>query len=112
MALACGAGGSSRTVYAQVTASVEAGISDVLYDGFLASAAASISPTLRWEHPRGRGFLSARGTYLRFESGNQSLDGSATGSWFTPSRDIGAVKSAWPLAPAITRPLRASTTDS
>ena len=84
MALACGAGGSSRTVYAQVTASVEAGISDVLYDGFLASAAASISPTLRWEHPRGRGFLSARGTYLRFESGNQSLDGSATGSWFTP----------------------------
>ncbi len=84
IALACGAGASSGTVYAQVTANVEAGFSEVQYDGFLASAAASISPTLRWEHPRGRGFLSARGTYLRFESGNHSLDGSATGSWFTP----------------------------
>ena len=69
---------------AQVTANVEAGISAVQYDGFLTSGAASISPTVRWEHPRGRGFLSARGTYLRFESGNRSLDGSATGSWFTP----------------------------
>jgi hypothetical protein len=71
-------------VCAQVTANVEAGISDVQYDGFLASAAASISPTMRWEHPRGRGFLSARGTYLRFESGRRSLDGSANASWFTP----------------------------
>jgi hypothetical protein len=69
---------------AQVTANVEAGISDVQYDGFLASAAASISPAIRWEHPRGRGFLSARGTYLRFESGRRSLDGSANASWFTP----------------------------
>ena len=86
IAFACGAGtgASSRTVCAQATASIEAGVSDVRYDGFLASAAASISPTLRWEHPRGRGFLSARGTYLRFESGNRSLDGSAAGSWFTP----------------------------
>ena len=28
--------------------------------------------------------LSARGTYLRFESGRHSLDGSANGSWFRP----------------------------
>jgi len=39
---------------------------------------------VQWQHPRGRGFLSARGTYLQFESGNRSLDGSANGSWFTP----------------------------
>jgi hypothetical protein len=73
-----------QVLCAQVTANVEAGISDVQYDGFLASAAASISPALGWEHPRGRGFVSARGTYLRFESGRRSLDGSANASWFTP----------------------------
>ncbi len=78
------AGAGIDTVCAQVAASVEAGISDVQYDGFLASGAASISPTMRWEHPRGRGFLTARGTYLRFESGRRSLDASANASWFTP----------------------------
>lgn len=80
--LACGV--NLHVLCAQVTATVEAGISDVQYDGFLASAAASLSPAMRWEHPRGRGFLSARGTYLRFESGRRSLDGSANASWFTP----------------------------
>jgi hypothetical protein len=80
--LACGV--SVHPLCAQVTANVEAGISDVQYDGFLASAAASISPAMRWEHPQGRGFVSARGTYLRFESGRRSLDGSANASWFTP----------------------------
>jgi len=68
----------------QVTANVEAGITDLQYDGFLASGAASISPTMRWQHPGGRGFLSARGTYLQFQSGRRSLDGSANASWFTP----------------------------
>jgi hypothetical protein len=82
--LACGAEARVHTVIAQVTANVEAGISDVLYDGFLASGAASISPTIRWEHPGGRGFISARATYLQFQSGRHSLDGSANGSWFTP----------------------------
>lgn len=80
--LVCGV--SVHAVCAQVTANVEAGISDVQYDGFLASGAASISPTMRWEHPRGRGFFSARGTYLQFQSGRRSLDGSANGSWFMP----------------------------
>ena len=54
------------------------------YDGFLLSGAASIAPSIRWDHPRGRAFVSARGTYLRFESGNRSLDASLRGSWFTP----------------------------
>jgi hypothetical protein len=82
--LACGVGVSVHPSCAQVTANVEAGVSDIQYDGFLASAAASISPSMRWEHPRGRGFVSARGTYLRFESGRRSLDGSANASWFAP----------------------------
>lgn len=81
---ACGAETGVHPLAAQVAASVEAGISDVRYDGFLASAAGSISPTIRWEHARGRGLVSARGTYLRFESGRHSLDGSANGAWFTP----------------------------
>src|SRR6266702_3094277 len=82
IALACAVEASVHSVAAQVVANVEAGLSDVRYDGFLASAAASISPTIRWEQPQSRAFVSARGTYLRFESGRHSLDGSATGSWF------------------------------
>src|SRR6266480_3775735 len=82
IALACGVEASVHQGVAQIAANVEAGISEVRYDGFLGSAAASISPTIWWEHPRGRGLVSARGTYLRFESGRHSLDGSAHGSWF------------------------------
>ncbi len=74
----------AHTAAAQIAAHVEAGFSDVKYDGFLASGAVSFAPTMRWEHPRGRGFISARGTYLRFESGRHSLDASANGSWFVP----------------------------
>ena len=73
-----------HSVAAQVAAHIEAGFSEVKYDGFLASGAASFAPNIRWEHPRGRGFISARGTYLRFESGRHSLDASANGSWFVP----------------------------
>ena len=80
--LACGAG--AQAVIAQVTPTLDAGISAVKYDGFLLSGAASVTPSIRWDHPRGRGVVSARGTYLRFESGNRSLDFSIRGSWFTP----------------------------
>lgn len=82
--LACGAAAPIHRLSAQVTANIEAGISDVKYEGFLASVAGSISPSMRWEHPRGRGFVSARATYLQFQSGRHSLDGSINGSWFTP----------------------------
>ena len=68
----------------QVTPTLDAGVSAVKYDGFLLSGAASVTPSVRWDHPRGRGFVSARGTYLRFESGRRSLDFSMRGSWFTP----------------------------
>jgi len=82
--LACGGEAQVHALAAQVAAHIEAGFSEVKYDGFLLSGALALSPTMRWEHPRGRGFVSARGTYLHFESGRHSLDASATGSWFTP----------------------------
>lgn len=63
---------------------LDAGVSYVEYDGFLPSGAFSVAPSVRWDHPRGRGFVSARGTYLRFESGNRSVDFSTRGSWFMP----------------------------
>lgn len=80
--LACGAIVTAAS--GQITPGLDAGIAAVKYDGFLLSGAASIAPSVRWDHPRGRGFVSARGTYLRFESGNRSLDASLRGSWFTP----------------------------
>lgn len=78
----CGAG--VPAVHSQVSATFDAGIAAVKYDGFLGSGAASLTPSVRWDHPRGHGYVSARGTYLRFESGNRSIDISASGSWFTP----------------------------
>jgi hypothetical protein len=80
IALACVAG--VHAIHAQVTPTLDAGISAVKYDGFLLSGAASLTPSVRWEHPRGRGLINARGTYLRFESGNRSLDVFVNGSWF------------------------------
>ena len=64
---------------AQTTGAIDVGVSSVRYDGFLPSAAASVSPALRWEQPSGT--LTARGTYLRFESGHRSLQGLVAGSF-------------------------------
>ena len=70
---------SAPAVLAQTTATIDVGVSSVRYDGFLPSAAASVSPALRWEQPSGT--LTARGTYLRFESGHRSLQGLVAGSF-------------------------------
>lgn len=78
---ACVATGRPCTLTAQVAASVDIGVSDVRYDGFLPSAAASVSPMFRIE--RGRLYVMARGTLLRFESGNLSLQANASGSLFS-----------------------------
>src|SRR2546423_13749133 len=67
-----------RAPAAQATGTVDVGLSSVRYDGFLPSAAASVSPAVRWEQPTGT--LTARGTYLRFESGHRSLQGLLAGS--------------------------------
>ena len=78
---ACATAAGPGTLDAQVGASVDIGVSDVRYDGFLPSAAASISPMFRLERPRL--YINARGTALRFESGNLSLQGNASGSVFS-----------------------------
>jgi len=74
---------TARTPAAQTTGTLDVGISTVRYDGFLPSGAASVTPGVRWERPSGT--LTARGTYLRFESGHRSLQGSVAGSFFTPT---------------------------
>src|SRR6184192_142641 len=67
---------------AQITGTVDIGVSTVRYDGFLPSGAAAVTPALRWDRPAGT--LTASGTYLRFESGHRSLQGLLAGSFLTP----------------------------
>ena len=71
----------ARLAYPQVRATIDVGASAVRYDGFLASGAAALTPAFTWDGARGA--LTLRGTYLRFESGNRSLQGSVRGSIFT-----------------------------
>lgn len=73
----------ARSAYPQVRATIDVGASAVRYDGFLASGAAALTPAFTWDGARGA--LTLRGTYLRFESGNRSLQGSVRGSVFTGS---------------------------
>lgn len=72
----------ARTPAAQTTGTVDLGVSTVRYDGFLPSGAASLTPTLTWGRPGAA--VTARGTYLRFESGRRSLQGLIAASLFTP----------------------------
>lgn len=65
-------------VAAQAEATVDLGVMNVRYDGFLPSSGASISPELRLE--RSRLLASARGTYLQFESGRHSVQANLAGS--------------------------------
>jgi len=58
---------------AQLTATLDAGLSRVEYDGFLPSGAVSFTPTLAFT--RRAVTLTGRGTVLVFESGNHNLQG-------------------------------------
>ena len=73
-----------RAPAAQTTGTVDLGVSSVRYDGFLRSGAGSVTPALTWERPGAA--ITARGTYLRFESGRRSLQGLIAASLFTPPR--------------------------
>ena len=73
--------GAGRPLAAQAFISVDGGFARVTYDGFLPSGSASASTSLRFEH--GPATLSARGTVLRFESGNRNLSGMVGGNIFT-----------------------------
>jgi hypothetical protein len=53
----------------------------VRYDGFRPSGAGSLAPALSWERPGAA--VTARGSYLRFESGRRSLQGLIAASLFT-----------------------------
>lgn len=79
LALAAGPAG------AQFRASLDAGVSHVEYDEFLPSSAFSLSPSLRLAGDRAA--LAARGTWLRFESGNHNLQGLVSGSFALPADD-------------------------
>jgi hypothetical protein len=68
---------------ARISATLDATAALVHYDGFLASGAASMTPALELDGPLYS--LVARGTYLVFQSGNQSLQGLVAGSVFTPA---------------------------
>ena len=70
-----------RAAAAQTTGTVDVGVSTVRYDGFLPSGAGSVTPALTWKRPGAA--LTARGSYLRFESGRRSLQGLIAASLFT-----------------------------
>jgi hypothetical protein len=74
--------GAAPGALAQASASLEAGVSHVDYDGFLPSGAASVTPSLRLE--RAWAALTARGTGLVFESGNTSVQGAVAASLYAP----------------------------
>jgi hypothetical protein len=74
---------ASGPAWAQARATLDAGFSHVEYDRFLPSAAFSLSPAVRIAGDRAA--FAARGTWLRFESGNSSLQGLLAGSLLLPS---------------------------
>ncbi len=67
----------------QVNVSVDAGAASVTYDDFLASAVASVTPTVRVE--TARTLLLARSSFSRFESGNRAVQTSVAGSIVSPA---------------------------
>lgn len=73
----------SGSAVAQGAATVGAAVSAIRYDGFLGSAAAVLSPALRYDRPRQS--LAAQGDLILFESGNAVLQGSAAGVWLSPA---------------------------
>jgi hypothetical protein len=81
LAVVCAAAGAGPCA-AQVEASLEMAASFVKYDGYLASGAAALTPSVAWQSPRAA--LAARGTFLVFESGNTSVQGLLTAGAFSP----------------------------
>jgi hypothetical protein len=77
-------------VAGQAGATLSMGGSIVEYDGFLASAAATITPALRFD---ARSLsLGGQAGWTVFESGNQVLQATAAAAWLTPPRQRWAVE--------------------
>ena len=66
---------------AQLAGTMDGGWSYVTYDGFLPAHAGSLTAGVRYEHPALT--VAARGTALRFETGNKSVAGSVGTSVYT-----------------------------
>jgi hypothetical protein len=78
-AAVCAAG----PVAAQVTATTDLAFGAVKYQGFLGSAAASVTPGVRFDS---RSFsVAGQGSYLVYESGNTLIQGAAAAAWLSPS---------------------------
>lgn len=70
------------TASAQTVVGVDAGASYVEYDGFLGAAAFSLSPSIRVVGART--VFSASASWLTFETGNMSVQGSVAGTYVVP----------------------------
>lgn len=67
---------------AQVSGTAEAAFGAVEYEGFLGSAAFTLTPGLRFD---ARNFsVAAQGNWVVFESGRTLLQGAAAAAWLTP----------------------------
>jgi len=73
---------SGTPLAAQAIGEVDLGASAVEYQGYLASAAGFLNPTIRYNTPSLS--LGAQGSYVLFESGSHILQGTAAGAWTTP----------------------------
>jgi hypothetical protein len=71
--------------HGQATGVVDVGMSSVHYDGYLASGAAYLNPTFRFEAPNVA--FAAKGSGVVFESGSHILQGTVAGAW--RSRQVG-----------------------
>jgi len=77
--------GGISSAAAQASGTVDVGGSWVDYEGFLGTAAASVSPTLRYDAANTS--LGASANLVLFESGRRIVQGLAAGAWRTPIFD-------------------------
>lgn len=68
---------------AQVTATTDVAFGAVKYEGFLGSAAASVTPAIRFDTPSFS--VAGQGSYLVYESGNTLIQGTGAAAWLTPA---------------------------
>ncbi len=71
-----------QAAVAQTVGALDAGVSAVEYEGYLASGALFLNPTLRHDTPSLS--LGLQGGWVVFESGNHVLHGTGAGAWRTP----------------------------
>lgn len=74
--------GAAAPLGAQVTATADVAFGAIEYEGFLGSAALTLTPALRYD---ARTFsVAAQGNWVVFESGRTLVQGAAAAAWLTP----------------------------